>query len=111
MPSPPRLGHVDRAVGQRRAADRVQRQRQDLVLDHAQRRGDAPRRGQLGMVALAVVEAQRMAVEALRRRAIASTVAESSPPDSSTTALRLALSFAGHHRPGSSPHSSLCSCS
>ena len=62
-----RLGHRDRAVGERRAADSGQVHLHDAVLTHPQRGGDAARGLKLGHVALAIVDRQRVAGEALRR--------------------------------------------
>ena len=81
-----RLRHGDRAIGQRRAAERAEIDAQDAVLARAERRGDLRRGVELGAMALAVVEAERVAVETVAARAMARQVAESMPPESSTTA-------------------------
>ncbi len=86
MPPLGAFGHRDARIGQRRAADAGQIDAHDPMFTRAQGRGDSPCRVEFGAVALSVVHAQGVAFEAARSRAIASTVAESRPPDSSTTA-------------------------
>jgi hypothetical protein len=64
----PAVGHGNRAVGQRRAAQLAEVELQHAMRGRPQRRRDACRRLQLGAVALAVIERQAVAGKALLAR-------------------------------------------
>ena len=67
MPAPGALGHRDRGIRQRRAADAGQVHAHDAMLARAERTRDARRAAvELGCMALAVVDRERVALEALR---------------------------------------------
>ncbi len=87
-------------VGQRRTADPAKVHAHDPMLAGTERRSDASRRIEFRAMTLAVLDAQRIALDNSRARAIARTVAESRPPDSNTMALRCSVtSLAGHVAP------------
>ncbi len=80
----------------------------------AERCRHAGRRREFRRVALAVGEADGVAVAALRPGRSRGRCAESSPPETSTTAATAGRAAAGRcvgcaHRPGSLPHRTLCS--
>ena len=68
MPAPPGSGTAIDVRGQSRSADAAQIHVDDLVLGRAESARNARRRGELGCMALAVGDAQRMTRETLLTR-------------------------------------------
>ena len=81
-----RLGNRERRIGERRSADAGEIHPHDAMLARAERRRDARRRERARRHAAGRSRTLSAKPRTRRARAIASTVAESRPPESSTTA-------------------------